>query len=245
MTFACGSRRLHRPSTTGDLLSRSREDAQANLAAGIGYLRTQYEHFPEILDIGERLKLGTAGYHCGRGYVNSALSIYRQRRSPSYPPPGESVTREGVKPQLAAARDDGRCCDFRKTWAYVDRVWQQYLDFSRRRLLGGPGQSRRRHRFVQCPCKFLAIRRHARSNSFLHKGIKAHRRAVDSRGRAAVAYSGVRVANRLKRRRIIAEVPPFHSIKESVHHVCSTCTEGNNIESENKRRGTGGKRPDS
>lgn len=39
------------------------------------------------------------------------------------------------------------------------------------------------------------------------------------------------------------KVPAFHSIKESskVHHNNSKCTEGNNIERENKRDGTGGK----
>ena len=31
----------------------------------------------------------------------------------------------------------------------------------------------------------------------------------------------------------------WHSIKSSVYHVCSNCTEGNNIERENLRSGTG------
>lgn len=33
----------------------------------------------------------------------------------------------------------------------------------------------------------------------------------------------------------------FHSIKQAVHHDNTSCTEGNNIERENKRSGTGGK----
>ena len=39
----------------------------------------------------------------------------------------------------------------------------------------------------------------------------------------------------------MAKVSPFHSIKQDKHHNNSSCTEGNNIEKENKRDGTGGK----
>ncbi len=39
----------------------------------------------------------------------------------------------------------------------------------------------------------------------------------------------------------MAKVAPFHSIKQSVYHDNTKCTEGNNIERENKRDGTGGK----
>ena len=39
----------------------------------------------------------------------------------------------------------------------------------------------------------------------------------------------------------MARVSPFHSKKNpGVYHVCSKCTEGNNIERENKASGTGG-----
>ena len=39
----------------------------------------------------------------------------------------------------------------------------------------------------------------------------------------------------------MARVPAFHSIKDpGVYRVCSKCTEGNNIERENKKAGTGG-----
>lgn len=34
---------------------------------------------------------------------------------------------------------------------------------------------------------------------------------------------------------------PWHSIKQSVHHDNTSCNTGNNIESENRRSGTGGK----
>ena len=38
------------------------------------------------------------------------------------------------------------------------------------------------------------------------------------------------------------KVPPTNSIKEPVYHNNSECTERNNIEPENLRQGTGGKR---
>ncbi len=39
----------------------------------------------------------------------------------------------------------------------------------------------------------------------------------------------------------MARVAPFYSsLKKDVHHVCSNCTEGNNIESKYKTDGTGG-----
>jgi len=34
---------------------------------------------------------------------------------------------------------------------------------------------------------------------------------------------------------------PWHSIKQVKYHDNTTCTEGNNIEPENRREGTGGK----
>lgn len=40
----------------------------------------------------------------------------------------------------------------------------------------------------------------------------------------------------------MARVAPFHSVKEDVHHNDDKCTEGNNIEPENLRKGDGGKR---
>ena len=39
----------------------------------------------------------------------------------------------------------------------------------------------------------------------------------------------------------MSTVAAFHSSKAmDVHHVCSTCTEGNNIESQYRKAGTGG-----
>ena len=38
----------------------------------------------------------------------------------------------------------------------------------------------------------------------------------------------------------MAKVSAYHSTKGTVHHTCSTCTLGNNIEKENRKDGTGG-----
>lgn len=46
-------------------------------------------------------------------------------------------------------------------------------------------------------------------------------------------------------KKVMAKVSPFHSVKETtdrkVYHDNSSCTEGNNIEPENKRSGTDGR----
>jgi hypothetical protein len=39
----------------------------------------------------------------------------------------------------------------------------------------------------------------------------------------------------------MSKTSPFHSITSGVHHNNTSCTEGNNIEPQNKRAGTGGK----
>ena len=39
----------------------------------------------------------------------------------------------------------------------------------------------------------------------------------------------------------MARKAPWHSTKQPVHHVCTNCNTGNNIESENLRSGDGGK----
>ena len=40
----------------------------------------------------------------------------------------------------------------------------------------------------------------------------------------------------------MAQKSAWHSVKQTVHHVCTNCNTGNNIEKENLRSGTGGKR---
>ena len=39
----------------------------------------------------------------------------------------------------------------------------------------------------------------------------------------------------------MAKTSPFHGENRPVHHNNTSCTEGNNIESKNRKSGTGGK----
>ncbi len=39
----------------------------------------------------------------------------------------------------------------------------------------------------------------------------------------------------------MAKVAAWHSVKSNVHHNDTNCNTGNNIETENRRSGTGGK----
>ena len=57
----------------------------------------------------------------------------------------------------------------------------------------------------------------------------------------AVAVNLPQLRHEVSRRLIMARVSPYHSRFGAAHHVYSQCTEGNNIESNNRRSGTGGK----
>lgn len=52
-----------------------------------------------------------------------------------------------------------------------------------------------------------------------------------------IFITGTKVHNQ----EVTVKKSPWHSIKAGVHHVCSNCNTGNNIETENIRTGTGGK----
>ena len=41
---------------------------------------------------------------------------------------------------------------------------------------------------------------------------------------------------------VMPKTNPWHSVKQDVYHNNTECTEGNNIEPENRREGDGGKR---
>jgi hypothetical protein len=45
----------------------------------------------------------------------------------------------------------------------------------------------------------------------------------------------------LKKEFPMPQTSPWHSVKENRHHNNTSCTEGNNIEKENRRPGTDGK----
>lgn len=112
------------------LADRPVNEPEANIAAGIHYLRRQFDRLPEIADHVERLMCATASYNCGRGYINAALAILRERHRPGNPPPGSSITWEDLKPHLATARCRGRTCQFLVVWRYVDDVFSAFTDLT-------------------------------------------------------------------------------------------------------------------
>jgi len=109
-----------------DLRDRSPYDPEASMAAGVCYLKDQFDHFPEILDPLERLWFSLASYNCGRGYVNRALRIYYEKQ-PHHP---ESMTWEEVHPHLARAEIRGRRPDFQQVWNYVSRTRERYEELT-------------------------------------------------------------------------------------------------------------------
>jgi membrane-bound lytic murein transglycosylase MltF len=54
-----------------------RLDPEKNLRAGIGYLKRQFDHFPEIPGFNDRLYWSFAAYNAGRSYCNAALALAR------------------------------------------------------------------------------------------------------------------------------------------------------------------------
>lgn len=117
------------PVTFGGL---PREDPEANLAAGVVYLRRQFERFPEVEAPIESLWFALASYNCGRGYVNAALSTYREKVARRAYADG-GYRWESVKPHLATARVAGKRPDYRQTWRYVEKVQAGFEKLTRRR----------------------------------------------------------------------------------------------------------------
>jgi hypothetical protein len=68
-------------------------------------------------------------------------------------------------------------------------------------------------------------------------------------GKHLMSFGNFNIPNRklslnsisIKQPNFMAKVPAYHSVKQEVHHNNNKCTEGNNIEKENLRSGTGGK----
>jgi membrane-bound lytic murein transglycosylase F len=52
-------------------------DPEGNIDNGVRYDRTQFDHFPEIPDLCERLKFMLGAFNGGRGWINKALEIAR------------------------------------------------------------------------------------------------------------------------------------------------------------------------
>lgn len=53
-------------------------DPELSVNLGCKYDKIQYDHFPEISKVEEKLKFMLASYNGGRGYINKALSLARK-----------------------------------------------------------------------------------------------------------------------------------------------------------------------
>lgn len=106
-------------------------DPEKNIAAGVQYDRIQYDRFPEIPVLDERLKFMLASYNCGRGYVNVALRLAREAEFGFHPLAlirGKWMTWQYTcrflgSPECMVA---GRKPDFMQVWEYVSRIWERY-----------------------------------------------------------------------------------------------------------------------
>jgi soluble lytic murein transglycosylase-like protein len=65
------------PSTAVELGVLNPYDPKQSIDGGVRYLKQQYDHFPEIPTLVDRLRASWASYNCGRGYVNKAIQINR------------------------------------------------------------------------------------------------------------------------------------------------------------------------
>jgi len=96
-----------------------------NIRAGIAYDRQQYEHFPEIPEVVERVKFSLAAYNGGRGYVNKALDLARRAEGcENSSQAGRWQLWESAKTYLAVEGCvvGGKRPDYRQMWNYVDRI---------------------------------------------------------------------------------------------------------------------------
>jgi membrane-bound lytic murein transglycosylase F len=106
------------PGTAAELGVRDPRDPQQNLVGGVTYLRRQFEHFPEIPEVPDRLRWSWAAYNGGRGYCNKALSLARRDEI-------EDRWRWSVGRHYLFHREcevATRRPDYRQMWDYVDRI---------------------------------------------------------------------------------------------------------------------------
>ncbi|MCZ6676817.1 MAG: transglycosylase SLT domain-containing protein [Candidatus Poribacteria bacterium] len=127
------------PGTAKELGIRNPYHPERNIAAGVRYLRQQYDRFPKSQHT-DRVKLALASYNGGVGHVFDARALAQHA--------GEDANRwEAVRPALGKLTHkhkslhrrvwrDGRpehgyFPGYRQTVAYVDRVIGYYERFSR------------------------------------------------------------------------------------------------------------------
>lgn len=99
--------------------SDDRLDPRKNLQAGVGYLRKQYEKFPEIQLHFERLRWAFAAYNGGRGYCNAALKLAREDKHPLW----YSYSLVGRWYLMHRGCEVGKKRpDYKQIWDYVARI---------------------------------------------------------------------------------------------------------------------------
>jgi membrane-bound lytic murein transglycosylase MltF len=134
---SCGALGLMQlmPATFAELLPQGDiHDPDDNLAAGILYLRRQFERFPEIPEEAERLRFALAAYNGGRGYVNRALELARQSEGiDEAATPGRWQTWETARTYLAVegCTAGGKRPDYRQMWDYVARIVSRWEELRR------------------------------------------------------------------------------------------------------------------
>lgn len=100
-----------------DRIPYGRDDPDSSLAAGILYLKEQYEHLPEIEDERERLFFALASYNCGRGYVNKALALAREHGHP-----GQRWQTVRTMLAMPECEVSGYRPDYKQVWRYVEKI---------------------------------------------------------------------------------------------------------------------------
>lgn len=98
-------------------------EPNANLRAGVGYLRIQHDHFDEIPDRLDRLRWSLAAYNGGRGYCNKALSIARANEVRDWH--RWDVGRHWLSDDACVVR--GRTPDYPQIWNYVRRIERKFM----------------------------------------------------------------------------------------------------------------------
>lgn len=110
------------PGTWADLAARLRLsdvfDPEQNLAAGVVYLRDQYDRLAEVPVHEERLRWALCSYNCGRGYVNRAFALARLDGQPLWWKwePGRYWLFH------RACIVQGRAPEYREAWGYVAKI---------------------------------------------------------------------------------------------------------------------------
>lgn len=120
-------------------------EIEGNLDNGIRYLLQQYDHLAEIPDKVTRIRCAFAAYNGGRGYVNAALALGRQREGQpkdynawraAGSPFGRWQTWPVIADNLGRVKVNGRRPDWQQMLEYVDRITVKFIEYANE-LLGG------------------------------------------------------------------------------------------------------------